>query len=116
MMTTAAKQGDTWILNGAKNFITHAISGDIAVVIARTGKKGDSHGMTAFVIEKGTEGFSFGKKEDKLGMRASETAELIFDNCKVPHENILGDVGEEQIRLDNKVIKILSRHILVDKK
>ena len=94
MMTTAAKQGDTWILNGAKNFITHAISGDIAVVIARTGKKGDSHGMTAFVIEKGTEGFSFGKKEDKLGMRASETAELIFDNCKVPHENILGDVGE----------------------
>jgi alkylation response protein AidB-like acyl-CoA dehydrogenase len=94
MSTTATKDGDHYILNGAKNFITHAISGDIAVVIVRTGKKGDSHGMTAFVIEKGTPGFSSGKKENKLGMRASETAELIFDNCRVPKENILGEIGE----------------------
>ncbi len=94
MRTTAVKEGNNWILNGAKNFITHGISGDIAVVIARTGEKGDSHGMTAFVIEKGTPGFGSGKKEDKLGMRASETAELIFDNCKIPDENRLGEVGE----------------------
>ena len=94
MATTAVQKDDNWILNGAKNFITHAISGDISVIIARTGKKGDSRGMTAFVIEKGTKGFSSGKKEDKLGMRASETAELIFDNCIVPSENILGYVGD----------------------
>ena len=94
MTTTAVQKDDYWILNGAKNFITHAISGDISVVIARTGKKGDSRGMTAFVIEKGTKGFSSGKKEDKLGMRASETAELIFDNCIVPSENVLGNVGD----------------------
>ena len=94
MATTAVKDGDEWVLNGAKNFITHAISGDIAVVIARTGEKGDSHGMTTFVIEKGTPGMTSGKKEDKLGMRASETAELIFDNCKVPDQNILGNVGD----------------------
>ena len=94
MSTTAVKDGNEWVLNGAKNFITHAISGNVAVVIARTGEKGDAHGMTAFVIEKGTPGFSSGKKEDKLGMRASETAELIFDNCRVPEENILGKVGE----------------------
>ena len=94
MSTTATKQGDYWVLNGAKNFITHAISGDLAVVIARTGEKGDSRGMTAFIIEKGTDGFSSGKKEDKLGMRASETAELIFDNCKIPDENVLGNVGD----------------------
>ena len=94
MATTAIQKDDNWILNGAKNFITHAISGDISVVIARTGKKGDSRGMTAFVIEKGTKGFSSGKKEDKLGMRASETAELIFDNCIVPSENVLGNVGD----------------------
>ena len=94
MATTAVKDGDEWIINGSKNFITHAISGDIAVVIARTGDKGDSHAMTTFVIEKGVSGFSSGKKEDKLGMRASETAELIFDNCKVPNENILGNVGD----------------------
>ena len=93
MSTTAVKDGDYWVLNGTKNFITHAISGDIAVIIARNGKKGDSHGMTAFVIEKGTQGFTSGKKEDKLGMRASETAELIFDNCRIPKENVLGDVG-----------------------
>ena len=75
-------------MNGAKNFITHAISGDVAVVIVRTGEKGDSRGMTAFVVEKGTPGFTSGKKEDKLGMRASETAELVFDNCRIPAENI----------------------------
>ena len=94
MSTTAVKNGNEWVLNGAKNFITHAISGNIAVVIVRTGEKGDSHGMTAFVVEKGTPGFTSGKKEDKLGMRASETAELIFDNCRVPEENILGEVGD----------------------
>lgn len=94
MSTTAVKDGDFWVLNGAKNFITHAISGQVAVVIARTGEKGDSRGMTAFVVEKGTPGFSSGKKENKLGMRASETAELIFDNCRVPDANRLGEVGE----------------------
>ena len=94
MNTTAVDKGDYYELNGAKNFITHAISGHIAVVIARTGEKGDSRGMTAFVIEKGTPGFSSGKKENKLGMRASETAELIFQNCKVPKENVLGKVGD----------------------
>ena len=94
MSTTALQDGDYWIINGAKNFITHAISGNVAVVIVRTGEKGDSHGMTAFVIEKGTEGFTSGKKEDKLGMRASETAELVFDNCKVHKDNILGEVGD----------------------
>lgn len=94
MSTTAVKDGDFWVLNGAKNFITHAISGHIAVVIVRTGEKGDSHGMTAFVVEKGTPGFTSGKKENKLGMRASETAELIFDNCRIPDANRLGQVGD----------------------
>jgi alkylation response protein AidB-like acyl-CoA dehydrogenase len=94
MSTTAVQDEDYWIINGAKNFITHAISGNVAVVIVRTGEKGDSHGMTAFVIEKGTEGFTSGKKEDKLGMRASDTAELVFDNCKVHKDNILGEVGD----------------------
>lgn len=94
MNTTAIKDGDYYILNGSKNFITHGISGHIAVVIARTGEKGDSHGMSAFVIEKGTPGFSSGKKEDKLGMRASETAELIFDNCRIHKDNLLGKEGE----------------------
>ena len=94
MNTTAVKDGDHYILNGTKNFITHGISGDVAVVIARTGKKGDSHGMSAFIIERGTPGFSGGKKEDKLGMRASETAELIFDNCKIPKDNLIGNEGD----------------------
>lgn len=93
MNTTAVKDGDHWVVNGAKNFITHAISGDVAVVIVRTGEKGDSHGMTAFVFEKGMPGFTSGKKENKLGMRASETAELIFDNCRVPDSHRLGEVG-----------------------
>ena len=94
MNTTAVKDGDYWIVNGSKNFITHGISGDIAVVIVRTGNKGDSRGMTAFVFEKGMEGFTSGKKANKLGMRASETAELFFDNCRVPDANRLGEVGE----------------------
>lgn len=94
MATTAVKDGHHWVINGAKNFITHAISGDIAVVIVRTGEKGDSHGMTAFAIEKGTPGFSSGKKENKLGMRASETAELIFQDCRVHESNMIGNEGE----------------------
>jgi len=94
MNTTAVKEGDYWVLNGAKNFITHGKSGDIAVVIARTGEKGDSHGMTAFVIERGTAGFTSGKKENKLGMRASETAEMIFSDCRIPDANRLGEVGD----------------------
>jgi alkylation response protein AidB-like acyl-CoA dehydrogenase len=94
MNTTAVRDGDEWVVNGAKNFITHAISGDIAVVIVRTGEKGDSKGMTAFVFEKGMKGFSSGKKENKLGMRASETAELVFDSCRVPDANRLGEVGQ----------------------
>jgi alkylation response protein AidB-like acyl-CoA dehydrogenase len=94
MNTTAVKDGDYYVLNGAKNFITHGKSGDVAVIIARTGKKGDSNGMSAFVIEKGTPGFSSGKKEDKLGMRASETAELVFANCRVHKDNMLGEEGQ----------------------
>ena len=94
MSTTARKDGDDWILNGTKNFITHGKSGDIAVVVARNGEKGDNHGMTAFVVERGTPGFTAGKKENKLGMRASETAEMVFDNCRIPDENRLGEVGE----------------------
>ena len=94
MSTTARKEGDDWILNGTKNFITHGKSGDIAVVIARNGEKGNNHGMTAFVVERGTPGFTAGKKENKLGMRASETAEMVFDNCRIPDENRLGEVGE----------------------
>jgi len=94
MCTTAVLDGDEWVINGSKNFITHAISGDLAVVIVRTGEKGDTHGMTAFIIEKGTPGFTAGKKENKLGMRASETACLFFDNCRVPKANVLGEVGD----------------------
>ena len=94
MSTTAVKDGDDWVLNGAKNFITHAISGNVSVVIVRTGEKGDPKGMSAFIVEKGTPGLTSGKKEDKLGMRASETAELIFDNCRVPQANLLGNVGD----------------------
>ncbi|HEU4716456.1 MAG TPA: acyl-CoA dehydrogenase family protein [Bacteroidia bacterium] len=94
MLTTAVADGDHFVINGSKNFITHAISGDVAVVIVRTGEKGDSHGMTAFIIEKGTPGFRPGKKENKLGMRASETAELVFDNCRVHKSQMLGKTGE----------------------
>lgn len=94
MSTTAIKDGDEWIINGAKNFITHAISGDIAVVMTRTGEKGTPNNSTAFVLEKGMHGFSSGKKENKLGMRASETAELIFDNVRVPDSHRLGEIGD----------------------
>ncbi len=94
MRVTAEKDGDDWILNGAKNWITHGISGDVAVVLARTGELLDSHGISAFVVERGTPGFSGGKKENKLGMRASETAEMIFDNCRIPAKNMLGKEGE----------------------
>ena len=93
MNTTAVKDGDHWIINGSKNFITHGKSGDVAVVIVRTGEKGDSHGMSAFIIEKGIEGFSAGKKENKLGMRASETTELIFNNCRVHKDHMIGEEG-----------------------
>ncbi len=94
MRTIAVKDGDYYVLNGAKNFITHGKSGDVAVVIARTGKVGDSHGMTAFIIEKGTPGFAAGKKENKLGMRASETAELIFTDCRLHKSQMIGKEGD----------------------
>jgi len=94
MQCVAKRDGDDFILTGAKNWITHGISGDIAVVLARTGELLDSNGITAFVVERGTPGFSGGKKENKLGMRASETAEMIFDDCRVPATNVLGKEGE----------------------
>jgi alkylation response protein AidB-like acyl-CoA dehydrogenase len=94
MKCVAQEDGDHYILNGTKNWITHGISGDVAVVLARTGELLDSRGITAFVIERGTPGFSAGKKENKLGMRASETAELIFDNCRVHKSQVLGKVGD----------------------
>ncbi|WP_293741740.1 acyl-CoA dehydrogenase family protein [uncultured Pedobacter sp.] len=94
MMTTAVEDGDDYIINGAKNWITHGKSGDIAVVMVRTGEQGSSKGISAIVVERGTPGFSAGKKENKLGMRASETTEMIFDNCRVPKANLLGNVGE----------------------
>src|ERR1051326_2468335 len=112
MMTVAVKDGDHYVINGSKNFITHGKSGDVAVVIARTGEKGDSHGMTAFIIEKGTKGFSAGRKENKLGMRASETTELIFDNCRVHKSQVMGKEGEGFIQamkvLDGGRISIAS--------
>jgi alkylation response protein AidB-like acyl-CoA dehydrogenase len=94
MKTTAVRDGDHWVLNGTKNWITHGKSGDIAVVIARTGEPRSSGNATAFVVERGTPGFSGGKKENKLGMRASETAEMIFDNCRIPDSHRLGEVGD----------------------
>src|SRR6201999_864754 len=94
MNTTAVLDGDHYIVNGSKNWITHGKTGNVAVVMVRTGEKGDSKGISAIVIEKGTPGFTHGKKENKLGMRASETTELIFDNCRVPKENLLGVEGE----------------------
>ncbi|MBK1440268.1 acyl-CoA dehydrogenase family protein [Parapedobacter sp. ISTM3] len=94
MGTTAVLDGDEYVINGSKNWITHGQSGDIAVVMVRTGEKDRSHGISALVVEKGTPGYSSGKKENKLGMRASETTELIFDNCRVPRENLLGTEGE----------------------
>ncbi len=94
MKCVAEKDGDYYILNGTKNWITHGKSGNVAVVLVRTGELLDSHGITAFIIERGTPGFKSGKKENKLGMRASETAELIFDNCRIHKSQILGQVGE----------------------
>lgn len=93
MKTTAVKEGNEWVINGAKNWITHGLSGDISVVLIRTGELLDSNGITAFIIEKGTPGFSAVKIKEKLGVRASETAELIFDNVRVPQENVIGEVG-----------------------
>jgi alkylation response protein AidB-like acyl-CoA dehydrogenase len=94
MKTTAVRDGEEWVLNGTKCWITHGISGDIAVVIARTGEPRKSGNSTAFVVERGTPGFHGGKKENKLGMRASETAEMIFDQCRIPDANRLGEIGD----------------------
>ncbi len=94
MRTVAKRDGDYFVINGAKNFITHGKSGNVAVVIARTGEIGDSHGMTAFIVERGTPGFSAGKKENKLGMRASETAEMIFTDCRIHKNQMIGKEGE----------------------
>lgn len=93
MRCTAVKDGDDWVLNGTKNWITHAISGDVAVVLARTGEPRTKNNITAFIVEKGTPGFSSGKKENKLGMRASETAEMVFDNCRISDAQRMGEVG-----------------------
>jgi alkylation response protein AidB-like acyl-CoA dehydrogenase len=94
MKTTAIKDGDEWVLNGTKCWITHGISADIAVIIARTGEPRTSGNATAFIVERGTKGFNAGKKENKLGMRASETAEIIFDNCRIPDANRIGEIGD----------------------
>ena len=94
MQCTAVQDGDYWVINGSKNWITHGISGNVAVVLARTGELLDSHGITAFIVGRGTAGFSGGKKENKLGMRASETAEMIFENCRVHKSQIMGNVGD----------------------
>ena len=94
MQCTAVKDGDEWIINGTKNWITHGKSGDVAVVICRTGEPRTRNNSTSFVVEKGIKGFSAGKKENKLGMRASETAEMIFDQCRVSSSQILGEVGQ----------------------
>ncbi|RYY84733.1 MAG: acyl-CoA dehydrogenase [Chitinophagaceae bacterium] len=94
MKTTAVRDGDNWVINGTKNWITHGLSGDVAVVMCRTGEPRAKNNATAFVVERGTPGFSGGKKENKLGMRASETAEMIFENCVIPDSNRLGEVGD----------------------
>ncbi|MFN4893171.1 MAG: acyl-CoA dehydrogenase family protein [Bacteroidota bacterium] len=94
MRCTAVREGDEWVINGTKNWITHGISGEIAVVITRTGEPRTKNNATAFVVERGTLGFLAGKKENKLGMRCSETAEMIFDNCRIPDANRLGEVGD----------------------
>tara|TARA_B100001093_G_scaffold520475_1_gene616426 strand:+ start:6834 stop:7976 length:1143 start_codon:yes stop_codon:yes gene_type:complete len=94
MKCTAKLDGNHWVINGTKNWITHGLSGDVAVVLIRTGNLLDSNGITAFIIEKNTPGFSAVKIKDKLGVRASETAELIFENVRIPKENVIGNVGE----------------------
>ena len=94
MRCVAKQDGDHWVINGTKNWITHGKSGDVAVVLARTGELLDSRGITAFVVERGTPGFKAGKKENKLGMRASETAELVFEDCRIHKSQVLGEIGE----------------------
>ena len=94
MRCTAVKDGNDWIINGTKNWITHGKSGDVAVVICRTGEPRTKNNSTTFVVEKGTPGFGAGKKENKLGMRASETAEMVFDNCRIPDANRVGEIGD----------------------
>ena len=94
MQCVAKQDGDHWVINGSKNWITHGKSGDVAVVLARTGDLLDSKGITAFIVERGTQGFKAGKKENKLGMRASETAELIFEDCRIHKDQVLGNVGD----------------------
>lgn len=94
MQCTATKDGDSWVLNGTKNWITHGKSGDVAVVLARTGEPRAKNNVTAFIVERGTSGFSAGKKENKLGMRASETTELVFDNCRISDAQRMGEVGD----------------------
>jgi alkylation response protein AidB-like acyl-CoA dehydrogenase len=94
MQCVAQKDGDYYVINGTKNWITHGISGNVGVVLVRTGDLLDSRGISAFIIEREMPGFSAGKKENKLGMRASETAELIFDNCRVHKSQLLGNEGE----------------------
>lgn len=94
MKCTAQRDGDHWVINGTKNWITHGISGDVAVVMTRTGEPRTKNNATAFIVERGTPGFTGGKKENKLGMRASETAEMIFDNCRIPDANRIGNVGD----------------------
>ena len=94
MRCTAVEDGDHWVVNGTKNWITHGLSAEVAVVLVRTGELGDSHGITALVVERDTPGFRGGKKENKLGMRASETAELVFEDCRIPKSHVLGEVGE----------------------
>lgn len=112
MRTVAKREGDYFVINGAKNFITHGKSGNVAVVIARTGEIGDSHGMTAFIVERQTPGLHAGKKENKLGMRASETAEMIFTDCRVHKDQVIGREGEGFIQslkvLDGGRISIAS--------
>ena len=94
MRTVAVRNGDDWIINGSKNFITNGKSGEVTVLITRTGEPGDKHGATAFIIEQGTAGFTSGRKEDKLGMRASETVELLFQDCRISDGQRLGDIGD----------------------
>ncbi|MBK8563624.1 MAG: acyl-CoA dehydrogenase family protein [Saprospiraceae bacterium] len=119
MKCVATEDGDYFVLNGTKNFITHGKSGHVAVVIARTGELLDSHGMTAFVVERGTPGFSGGKKENKLGMRASETAEMVFDNCRVHKSQVLSKVGDGFVQslkiLDGGRISIAALSIAIAK-
>jgi alkylation response protein AidB-like acyl-CoA dehydrogenase len=94
MQCVAVKDGDDWIINGTKNWITHGRSGDVAVVICRTGEPRTRDNSTAFIVPRGTKGFTGGKKENKLGMRASETAEMIFNDCRIPDSARMGNVGE----------------------